>query len=268
LTLSSTLGGHVTSPGEGTFTYFKGQVVNIVATSDSGYKFDRWNLGVVTNPHNASTTITMNDNYTVPAYFLSLPIYTLNLSSSYGGHVTTPGEGVYTYYEGGVINITATASPGYQFSYWSGEGFETGINYLNASITITMGCNKKMTANFVSTVTPTPPTRTPTPTPVYIPPVITSLLANPAVVSLGNESVITCAAVGYNGRPLSYYWGIGYACKTTQLGVGNISGYGNVVDWIPSVTGEFTIWVGVTDQGLSGWMSGNYVCATINVWCK
>ncbi|MGD2065284.1 MAG: hypothetical protein PVI95_02425, partial [Dehalococcoidia bacterium] len=37
LTISSTLGGSVTIPGHGAFTYDKGAVVNLVAEADDGY---------------------------------------------------------------------------------------------------------------------------------------------------------------------------------------------------------------------------------------
>ena len=42
LTLSSTEGGQVATPGEGTFTYWGGTVVNLVAEADEGYLFDEW----------------------------------------------------------------------------------------------------------------------------------------------------------------------------------------------------------------------------------
>jgi len=39
ITISSTSGGSVTKPGEGTFTYDAGTVVELVATPDDGYVF-------------------------------------------------------------------------------------------------------------------------------------------------------------------------------------------------------------------------------------
>ena len=71
LTISSTSGGNVTTPGEGTFTYWKGTVVNLVATPDDYYHFARWtgDTGTIADVNDASTNITMNEDYSVTAYF-------------------------------------------------------------------------------------------------------------------------------------------------------------------------------------------------------
>jgi hypothetical protein len=71
LTTTSTAGGNVTTPGEGTYSYNASQVVNLVATPDSGYRFVNWtgNVGAIANPNAATTTITMNGNYTISASF-------------------------------------------------------------------------------------------------------------------------------------------------------------------------------------------------------
>ncbi|NWF77735.1 MAG: hypothetical protein HXY36_04000 [Chloroflexi bacterium] len=62
LRISSTIGGTVTSPGEGLFYYAKGTVVNIVAQPDLGYQFARWigNVNTIANPVAATTTLTIN----------------------------------------------------------------------------------------------------------------------------------------------------------------------------------------------------------------
>ena len=62
LTLSSTTGGSVTTPGEGTFAYAGGTAVDLVAEADEGYRFVNWtgNVGTVANVSAASTAITMN----------------------------------------------------------------------------------------------------------------------------------------------------------------------------------------------------------------
>ena len=73
LTISSTEGGSVTTPGQGTgsFTYDEGEVVNLVAEPDEGYRFENWtgDVGTVADVNAASTTITMNDNYSITANF-------------------------------------------------------------------------------------------------------------------------------------------------------------------------------------------------------
>ncbi len=71
LTVSSGVGGSVTEPGEGTFTYEEGTVVDLVAVADSGYKFVEWtgDTGTIADVNSASTTITMNGDYSITATF-------------------------------------------------------------------------------------------------------------------------------------------------------------------------------------------------------
>jgi hypothetical protein len=70
LTLSSTEGGSVITPGEGTFTYNAGTVVNIAVKADKGYSFDNWTGDVATLDCQChSTTVTMNGNYVITANF-------------------------------------------------------------------------------------------------------------------------------------------------------------------------------------------------------
>jgi len=62
LTISSTEGGAVTKPGEGTFTYEADEAVNLEATPDDGYQFDGWTGDVDTvNDVNDSTTVLIID---------------------------------------------------------------------------------------------------------------------------------------------------------------------------------------------------------------
>ena len=69
LTISSTAGGSVTVPGEGTFTYNESTEVNLKAVADSGYEFDKWTGDVGTIVNAKETTITMNADYTITANF-------------------------------------------------------------------------------------------------------------------------------------------------------------------------------------------------------
>ena len=41
--------------------------------------------------------------------------YALIIDSTEGGSVTIPGEGIFTYDEGAVVNLTAEAEEGYRF---------------------------------------------------------------------------------------------------------------------------------------------------------
>jgi len=71
LTISSSPGGNVTTPGEGIFTYDEGTVVDLVAEAQEGYRFDRWtgDVDTIDNVEAASTSITVNGNYSIIANF-------------------------------------------------------------------------------------------------------------------------------------------------------------------------------------------------------
>jgi len=71
LTTSSTEGGQVTTPGEATFTYGKGAVVDLVAEPEQGYQFVGWtgDVDTIANVNAAATTIKMNGDYSVLANF-------------------------------------------------------------------------------------------------------------------------------------------------------------------------------------------------------
>jgi uncharacterized repeat protein (TIGR02543 family) len=71
LTIASTEGGSVTTPGEGTLSYNEGTVVNMVAEPEEGYRFVNWtgDVGTIANVEDANTIITMNGNYTITANF-------------------------------------------------------------------------------------------------------------------------------------------------------------------------------------------------------
>jgi len=71
LTVGSTDGGQVTSPGEGTSAYDCGTVVALVAAAEEGYYFVNWSGAVATiaNTNAPTTAITMNGDYSITANF-------------------------------------------------------------------------------------------------------------------------------------------------------------------------------------------------------
>jgi hypothetical protein len=75
LTVSTTEGGDVTTPGEGTFKYYAGEVVSLVAVADDGYCFANWagDASTIADLKAAATTITMNDSYSITANFSEIP---------------------------------------------------------------------------------------------------------------------------------------------------------------------------------------------------
>jgi hypothetical protein len=147
LTTSSTAGGLVAEPGEDTFTYDEGTVVDLIAEAEESSWFIEWtgDVGTIADVYAASTTITMNGNYTITANFVA--IYDLTVSSTEGGSVTTPGEGVFTYGEVSVVGLAAEAEEDYQFVEWTGD-VDTVADVYAASTTITMNGDYSITANF------------------------------------------------------------------------------------------------------------------------
>jgi preprotein translocase subunit YajC len=155
LTISSTTGGSVTTPGAGTFTYDGGTVVNLVAEAKESYRFVNWtgDVGTITNVNAPTTTVTMNNNYSITANFERIPPgkVALTTSSTAGGSVTTPGEGAFIYDRGTVIRLVAEAEEGYRFVNWTGN--VGTIADVNAAITtITMNNDCSITAHFVKLV--------------------------------------------------------------------------------------------------------------------
>jgi hypothetical protein len=151
LTISSAAGGSVNVPGEGIFSYNASTVVDLVAEADSGYKFVNWTGDVTTiaNVNGASTTITMNDDYSVVANFEEIPPnqFTLTVSSSSGGSVTTPGEATFAYDEGTLVNLKAEPEEGYRFVMWIGD-VDDVADVTAASTTITMNDDYSIIATF------------------------------------------------------------------------------------------------------------------------
>jgi len=68
LTLSSTVGGSVISPGEGVYTYDLNVDVYLEAQADPGFTFAGWSGGV---PSRNPASITMTRDFMVKAYFVS-----------------------------------------------------------------------------------------------------------------------------------------------------------------------------------------------------
>jgi len=71
LTITSTSGGSVGEPGEGTFPYDEGTMVSLVATADSDCSFVSWtgDVETVADINAATTTIIMYGHYSITANF-------------------------------------------------------------------------------------------------------------------------------------------------------------------------------------------------------
>jgi hypothetical protein len=120
LTADSTTGGSVTDPGEDTFTYDCGTVVDLVAEAGACYEFVNWtgDVGTIADVYAASTNITMNGDYSIIANFVAMYNLTMAADPEVGGTATDlTNESPYA--EGTEVSIKAEANEGYEFVNWT-----------------------------------------------------------------------------------------------------------------------------------------------------
>lgn len=154
LTISSSDGGSVSTPGEDSFQYDPGAVETITATADENYHFVNWtgsavDAGEVADPESADTTVTISSNYTLVANF-TIDKHTLTTSSTSGGSVSEPGEGSFSYHYGTVKTVIATVDLNYHFVSWTGSAVDAGkvANPDLANTTVTINADYTLVANF------------------------------------------------------------------------------------------------------------------------
>jgi hypothetical protein len=73
--------------------------------------------------------------------------FSLHIASTDGGTVTTPGEGLFSYDAGTVVDLVAVPDPGYKFFNWAGS-VDTIANVNAATTTITMNSTYHIIARF------------------------------------------------------------------------------------------------------------------------
>ncbi|MGY4386452.1 putative repeat protein (TIGR02543 family) [Pedobacter sp. UYP24] len=144
--LSSNPAAGGTTDGEG--SYPSGTSVTITSAKNTGYTFVNWTdkvsgLVVSTSP---SYTFVLSTNRTFVANFV-LNTYTLTTTAVNGSILKTPDQP--TYNHGTTVTLTATPSPGYVFSGWSGDASGSV-----SPLAVVMTSNKNITANFTLIVPP------------------------------------------------------------------------------------------------------------------
>jgi uncharacterized repeat protein (TIGR02543 family) len=140
LNASATNGSITLFPTGG--VYESGQEVTIIAEPIAGFAFNGW-TGLPANTPRI-TTVIMDGNRTISASFTGS--YTVTTSAVNGTVTLNPTGGNYP--ANSSVQVTATPSPGYVFSGWTGL---TGIT-VNPATVIVDG-NKTITANFVPAYT-------------------------------------------------------------------------------------------------------------------
>ena len=108
-------GGTITGAG----TYNHGETVNLSATVNKGYVFDGWSRDgeTVSTELGISFTATEAADYVAHFTHLSYPVQAVAFPTEGG---TVAGAG--TYYHGDLCTLTATATAGYVFIYWTKDG--------------------------------------------------------------------------------------------------------------------------------------------------
>jgi len=150
LTISSTPGGSVITPGEGRFIRDAKEMVPLVAKADEYYEFDKWtgNVSTIADIYDDTTTITVNGKYKITANFkLKYGYCSLTVSSTEGGSVTQPVERISVYAANTTVPLVAEPSAYYHFNNWTGNVSTIG-NVTAAATTITMYDSYSITANF------------------------------------------------------------------------------------------------------------------------
>ena len=140
LTITAGTGG-TTNPPPSTHTYDVGADVAITATPESGYRFGSWTGDVPSGHENDNpVTITMDSDKSIEANFIRQ--YILTIAAGTGGR-TDPSQGSYICDVGTQVSVRAIPNSRYRFNSWSGDASGT-----TNPITITMGSDKSVTANF------------------------------------------------------------------------------------------------------------------------
>ena len=112
-------------------------MVVVTATPAAGYSFSHWE-GACTG--SAGCTVIITGDATVTAVFTENQ-YILTVNQTGLGTITkSPDQETYTY--GQVVNLTATAEPGWSFAGWTGDCSGNG------DCQVTMDDNKSVTATF------------------------------------------------------------------------------------------------------------------------
>ena len=139
LTVSKVGSGTVdVDPEELTYAY--GDEVELTATPEAGWLFAGWS-GDISSTDNP-ITVTIEDDTNITATFTQ-DAYTLTVSEVGSGSVEIDPEQL-TYEYGDEVELTATPAPGWTFTGWSGDASGS-----DNPLTVTMDCNKAITATFI-----------------------------------------------------------------------------------------------------------------------
>lgn len=151
LTVSSTAGGSVTEPGEGTFSYERYTDVSLSAVADPGYMFAVWcdDGGHVISWENPLAITVLYDR-SIQAFFAeegAAYTLTIDIVPPEGGTVTrTPDKETYGSFEG--VGLEVIPAPGYWFDHCSGALCRIQFGTGKVTGFVIMDSDKSVTVTF------------------------------------------------------------------------------------------------------------------------
>ncbi|HPQ33338.1 MAG TPA: InlB B-repeat-containing protein, partial [Tenuifilaceae bacterium] len=138
------VGNGTVSPVAGDYEYVHGTIINLFASPDLGYDFEKWTVGS-TEYFTRNAQFTLTEDVTVTAHFIETIENQYEISISIEGSGTTmPPVGTHYYVEGSTVSLEATPSFHWHFDGWSGD---FSSEQANASFTINE--NSNVVATFV-----------------------------------------------------------------------------------------------------------------------
>ncbi len=136
-------------PSAGTYKYIENEEVTLIATPSNGWNFEKWQVDGLDYSTYESTTVTIDKNKQVQAFFQKEPVkkYNLTMFEPVGEGATSPASGTYSYEENTEVTIKATPDEEWKFIKWevNGEFYST-----QESTTLFMNSNKEVKAFFAS----------------------------------------------------------------------------------------------------------------------
>ncbi len=128
--------------------YLSGTAVSLTASPAAGYVFSSWSG--CASVSGTTCAVTMSAAKSVKATFTAIPKYTLKVTKSGTGTVTSTPGGIACgadcsepYLSGTAVSLTASPASGYAFSGWSGCTTASG-----ATCAVTMSAAKSVKATF------------------------------------------------------------------------------------------------------------------------
>ncbi len=148
LTMLEPSGQGDVDPDPGMLSFEYGAVVDLSATPTKGWEFDRWQVNGAFYSSAESTTLTMDNDKTVKAFFNEEPAasVTLYMLEPIGQGQIQPLAGDHEYNAGTVVTLKATPSEGWLFDHWLVEG---ALYSSDKEAYLTMNTDRNVRAVFV-----------------------------------------------------------------------------------------------------------------------